>query len=127
MNRKINIGKKWRKVFTYTLWMFDYYLNKTNNELMIDDIDVMLLTGLKNSVLINLDKLKLNHDQMCFFLVLVDYINQKLLNEIEPPYTKNELEYFKLSQQFMERFNKSENLYETWRMSKLELSEIIKY
>jgi hypothetical protein len=126
VDKKHNIGKKWRKVVSYTLWMFEYYIRRTKNELLLDDVDALLLIGLKNTYLSSPEKVKLNEDQMKFFLVMVDYVNKKLLDELEPPFTKNEMEYFRNSQKFMERFNKAKNIYKEWAESRLELVELIK-
>jgi len=126
VDKKYNIGKKWSSVFSYTLWMFGYYIRKTKNELLLDDVDVMILTGLKN-INATETKITLNDDQMKFFLVLVDYVNKKLLDEIDPPYTKKEMDYFKLSQCFMEKFNKSDDLYKDWTDSRVGILETIKY
>ena len=125
MEKTYNIGKKWRKVFSYTLWMFEYYVGRTQNELLLDNIDVMIMMGLKNTYIIQPEKVKLNEDQMKFFLVMVDYINKKLLTEVEPPYTKKEMEYFKSSQQFMKRFNTFNDIYEAWAESRLQVFETI--
>ena len=106
--------------------MFGYYIRRTKNELLLDDVDVMILTGLKNIDMTE-TKITLNDDQMKFFLVLVDYVNRKLLVEIDPPYTKKEMDYFKLSQSFMEKFNKSADLYKDWTDSRVGILETIKY
>jgi hypothetical protein len=126
VDKRHNIGKKWRSVFSYTLWMFEYYIKRTKNELLLDDIDALLLMGLKNTYVSSSEKIKLNSDQMKFFLVMVDYVNKKLLDDLEPPFTKSEMEYFRNSTKFMERFNKSTDIYKEWAESRLELVELIK-
>lgn len=125
MERQHNIGKKWRVVFSYTLWMFEYYVRKSKNELSLGDVDVLLLIGLKNTYKCTQEKIKLNSDQMQFFLVMVDYVNRKLLEDLVPPFSKNEMEYFRMSQNFMSRFNKSDDIYMEWAKSRLELAELI--
>lgn len=127
MEKTYNIGKKWRVVFSYTLWMFEYYVRRTKNELLLDDVDALLLIGLKNSYTKQPNKVKLNEDQMKFFKVMVDYVNQKLINELELPFNKNEMQFFKQSQKFMEHFNTSEDIYADWKESRLELVELFKY
>ena len=127
MEKKHNIGKKWRSVFSYTIWMFEYYVNQTYNDMPLDDIDALIMMGLKNIFKLQQGKVKLNNDQLKFFLVMVDYVNKKMLEDIEPPYTKIEMDFFKKSQQFMERFNTSDDIYKEWMASRLELVEIIKY
>jgi hypothetical protein len=126
VERQYNIGKKWRGVFSYTLWMFEYYVRRTKNELDLDDVDALLLIGLKNTYISLPEKIKLNNDQMKFFLVMVDYVNNKLLDELEPPFQESEMEYFRNSTKFMERFNKFDNIYKEWAESRLELVELIK-
>jgi hypothetical protein len=59
VDRRHNIGKKWRKVVSYTLWMFEYYIKRTKNELLLDDVDALLLMGLKNTYLSCPEKVKL--------------------------------------------------------------------
>jgi len=127
VEKTYNIGKKWRVVFSYTLWMFEYYVRRTKNELLLDDVDALLLIGLKNSYTKQPNKVKLNEDQMKFFKVMVDYVNQKLINELELPFNKNEMQFFKQSQKFMEHFNTSEDIYADWKESRLELVELFKY
>lgn len=127
MEKTYNIGKKWRVVFSYTIWMFEYYVRRTRNELMLDDVDVMLLTGLKNIYTKKPNSVKLNEDQMKFFKVMVDYVNWKLINELELPFDKNEMLYFKQSQKFMEHFKTSNDIYDEWKQSRLELVELFKY
>lgn len=106
--------------------MFEYYIKRCKNELLLDDIDALLLMGMKNTYLTCPEKIKLNDDQMKFFLVMVDYVNKKLLDDLEPPFTKSEMEYFRNSQGFMERFNKSTDIYKEWAESRLVLVELIK-
>lgn len=127
MEKTYNIGKRWQAVYSYTLWMFEYYIRRTHNELMLDDVDVMLFTGLKNIYTKKPTSVKLNEDQMKFFKVMVDYVNWKLINELELPFAENEMLYFKQSQKFMEHFRTSTDIYSDWKQSRLELVELFKY
>jgi len=126
VEKKIHIFKKWRKTIIYTLWMFDYYIKRNGNVLLIDDIDAMIMVGLKNTFITCQSKICLTQDQLKFLMVMIDHVNIKLLDDLAPPFTKQELEYFKLSQQFMERYNKEEDIYKAWEDTREELVELIK-
>jgi|TARA_R110000751_G_scaffold161275_1_gene266955 hypothetical protein len=106
--------------------MFEYYIRRNGNVLLIDDIDAMLMIGLKNTFLTCQTKICLTQDQLKFLMVMLDHVNIKLLEDLAPPFTKQELEYFKLSQQFMERYNKEEDIYKAWEDTREELVELIK-
>jgi hypothetical protein len=119
MNETIRIPKKWKRLLSYTIWVYEYYHSKTNNELDIDIVDKIMLTGIRK-VLSRDSTIKLDVDQLLTFMIVLDYVNKKLLNDLESPFTRTEMKQFKESQQFMERYNKSKDIYADWMRIKQE-------
>jgi hypothetical protein len=99
--------------------VYEYYHSKTNNELDIDIVDKIMLTGIRK-VLSRDSTIKLDVDQLLPFMIVLDYVNKKLLNDLESPFTRTEMKQFKESQQFMERYNKSKDIYADWMRIKQE-------
>lgn len=119
MDETISIAKKWKRLLTYTVWVYNYYHLKSSNELDIDIVDRIMLDSVKKTAT-QKEKIKLNHDQLLIFMVVLDYVNRKMLDDLESPFTSSEMKQFKESQQFMEKYNKTKDIYASWQTSKLE-------
>lgn len=120
----IPIHSRWRWLLVFTVIYIEKYTDKLSDERhYMDFMESLLFLGLKQ-ILLAKKPIKVTYDHFVFVLFLIEFVNNKMLVEEDVPYTDTQMQYFRDSQKFMEKFNPfGSDINAAWKSVKKEMEK----